>query len=372
VENNLLDIIKTVRDLKEAKLNAVQIKDLITLAIEQKKDELIKVGPKGDKGEPGNRGEIGSRGLPGPKGNTGTGIEKVIIEESDHQVALTIHTTDGKIARHGNIRGPRGQRGKEGIRGPMGLTGPSGEKGDPGKNGESFRFAGGFMPGKTYMKGDVVSDRKGSLYVSLIDNNTRGLDDRTAWQIVLPSVINYRSGTATGGKQGGVAGWLPANFYSTDSFVFVDDKIYRSTGTQTSTANFYDDYRNNLWENMSDRTSFEPLLNGAVNVRLNSIIFYPAQYRMVMVDAVTMRRTDTVAASYFNVKLTLLYDGTNWSKAESEKVYWGNPTPDNITFSVATDTGDNNALVLNYSSPLMGGNFDVNFSKIFIQTRENI
>jgi len=85
-----------------------------------------------------------------------------------------------------------------------------------------------------------------------------------------------------------------------------------------------------------------------------------------------MRRTDTVAASYFKVKLTLLYDGTNWIKAESEKVYWGNPTPDDITFTVATDGANQNALVLSYSSPLMLGNFDVNFSKIFIQTRENI
>ena len=372
MENNLLDIIKTVRDLKEAKLNAVQIKDLITYSIDQKKNELI--GPAGEKGERGDKGDsiLGPRGLPGPRGNNGTGIEKIDITESEHQVALSIHTTDGKIAKYPNIRGPRGQRGKEGIRGPMGLQGPSGEKGDSGKNGESFRFAGGFMPGKTYMKGDVVSDRKGSLYVSLIDNNTRGLDDRSAWQIVLPSVINYRSGTATGTKQGGVAGWLPSNFYSQDAFVFIDDKIYRSTGTQTSTANFYDDYRNNLWENVSDRTSFEPLLNGAVNVRLNSVKFYPAQYRMVMVDAVTMRRTDTIAASYFKVKLIFIWDGIQWQKAESEKVYFGNPNPDNITFNVGTDNPDNNALILSYSTPTMPNIYDTTFSKIFIQTRENI
>ena len=368
MENNLLDIIKTVRDLKEAKLNAVQIKDLITLAIEQKKDELIKIGPTGEKGERGDRGEIGPRGLSGPKGNVGFGVEKVIIEESDHQVALTIHTTDGKIARHGNIRGPRGQRGREGIRGPMGLQGPSGEKGDPGKNGESFRFAGGFMPGKVYMKGDVVSDKKGSLYVSLKDNNTSGLDDRKAWQIVLPSVVNYRSGTATGGSKGGVVTWLPSNFYPNDAFVWVDNKIYRSLTTHTGTASFYDDYRAGNWIGMSDGDITEPILNGAVNQRLNSLIFIPVQYRMLWIDLVCMRKSSTVADTYFKLTITCIWNGASWIKNESSKTYFPG-APDDITFTINTDGANNNALILGYSTPTLSGVYDAAFSKVFLSIR---
>ena len=372
MENNLLDIIKTVRDLKEAKLNAVQIKDLITYSIDQKKNELK--GDIGERGEKGERGDsiLGPRGLPGPKGNTGTGIEKIDIIESDHQVALSIHTTDGKVAKHPNIRGPRGQRGKEGIRGPMGLTGPSGPTGDPGKDGESFKFVGGFRPGTVYNKGDIVSDRKGSLYVSLKDNNTALLDDKSAWELLLPYPINYRSGTATGTSKSGVSGWLPSNFYGPDTFVYIDNKIYRSLGTQTSTANFYNDYRNNLWMDMSDGQSVEPLLNGAVNVDLLSLKFYPAQHRMIAIDLVNMRKSNTVADSYYKLALTIIWDGVNWIKGESEKVFFGNPTPDNITYSVFTDTADNNALIVRYSTPLMAGTYDAAFSKVFIHTRKNI
>jgi hypothetical protein len=51
VENNLLDIIKTVRDLKEAKLNAVQIKDLISYSIEEKKRSSLVLKDQKEKPE---------------------------------------------------------------------------------------------------------------------------------------------------------------------------------------------------------------------------------------------------------------------------------------------------------------------------------
>jgi len=372
VENNLLDIIKTVRDLKEAKLNAVQIKDLITYSIDQKKNELI--GPVGPKGETGDKGEsiLGPRGLPGPKGNTGTGIEKIDITESEHQVALSIHTTDGKIKNFPNIRGPRGQRGKIGDRGPQGLVGPNGPPGDPGRDGESFKFVGGFRPGASYNKGDIVTSRNGSLYVSLKDNNTALLDDKSAWELLLPYPINYRSGTATGVGKTAVPGWLPSQFYNLDNFVYIDNKIYRSLGPQTSTANFYTDYRAGQWVDMTDGQSVEPLLNGAVNVLIPSLKFYPAQHRLIVADLVNMRKSSTVADSYYKVTLTIIWNGTQWVKAESEKVFFGNPTPDNITYTLSTDVPDNNALVIGYNTTTMAGAYDAAFSKVFIHVRKNI
>ena len=51
MENNLLDIIKTVRDLKEAKLNAVQIKDLISYSIEEKKRSSLVLKDQKEKPE---------------------------------------------------------------------------------------------------------------------------------------------------------------------------------------------------------------------------------------------------------------------------------------------------------------------------------
>jgi len=368
VENNLLDIIKTVRDLKEAKLNAVQIKDLITYSIDQKKNELI--GPIGPAGEKGDKGEsiLGPRGLPGPKGNTGTGIEKIDITESDHQVALSIHTTDGKIKNFPNIRGPRGQRGKIGDRGPQGLVGPNGPPGDPGRDGESFKFVGGFRPGASYNKGDIVTSRNGSLYVSLKDNNTALLDDKSAWELLLPYPINYRSGTATAGGKGGVVTWLPSNFYPIDAFVWIDNKIYRSLTTQTSTSDFYNDYRLGNWVNMSDGDAVEPLLNGAVNQRLNSLIFIPVQYRMIWIDMICMRKSSTVADTYFKLTITCIWNGASWIKNESSKTYFPG-APDDITFTINTDGANNNALILGYSTPTLAGIYDAAFSKVFLSIR---
>ena len=368
MENNLLDIIKTVRDLKEAKLNAVQIKDLISYSIEEKKKELI--GPEGPKGETGDKGEsiLGPRGLPGPKGNTGTGIEKIDITESDHQVALSIHTTDGKIKNFPNIRGPRGQRGKIGDQGPQGLIGPTGPTGNPGRDGELFKFVGGYIPGKSYNKNDIVTSRNGSLYLSLKDNNTAPLDDKKSWDLILPYPVNYKSGTPTGASKGGVSVWLPSNFYATDAFVWIDNKIYRSLTTQTSTANFYNDYRAGNWVNMSDGDAVQPLLNGATNVRLDALKFIPTQYRMIICDLVCMRKSSTVADSYFKLTITCIWNGTAWIKNESSKTYFPG-APDDITFTINTDGGNQNALILGYTTPALAGAYDAAFSKVFISFR---
>jgi hypothetical protein len=367
--DKLVDLVKTYKDLKDQKLNSIQIEDLISDVVDKKKLELK--GDKGPQGEKGERGDFGPRGIQGPKGYTGTGIESVKIKEEEFQAKLEIKTTDGKIFDLGNVRGPRGQRGKQGDRGPQGLYGPQGAKGDPGKDGESFRYAGVYRPGRAYKKGDVVTTNQGAMYVALKDNMAP-LTDKTAWDLVMPLPIAPKAVAPPAVLNASVWQWTSFTHYLLSDMVWDPNtlKLYKSRIDHNSTGSFQADYLGGLWDCLSDRSAIQALNNNATNILINALNVAPTVYRYVFIDVLTMRRSDTVPARFYKLSITIAWDGTAWVKNESGKSYFPG-TADDIRFNIATEAVTNKML-LTYTTPDMAGVYDAAFSKMCLSIRETI
>ena len=363
--DNLLSLVKTYKDIKDKDLADKSLSEILDKSFEAKKDSFI--GPMGPKGESGLKGDIGPRGLQGPKGNTGTGIESIKIKEEEYQAKLEIKTTDGKILDLGNIKGPRGQRGKQGDIGPRGLAGPLGPEGQPGAQGESFKYAGVYRIGKKYRKGDVVQSTTGALYLSLKENNSAPLTDKTSWEMILPFELNQKS---VGGSiaWGSIIGqWGAGGAYTQDQIVWhTDAKLYRATRSHIASASHQSDYLVGAWMCLSDQSATQPLDNDATAV-IPSLGFLPTDKRVVIADIINMRRTSTVAAAYFKLVITLIWDGVAWIKAETDKAYFPG-TADAITYTVSTEVVTNRCIV-SYTTPLLAGVYDSAFSRMVISFR---
>ena len=201
-------------------------------------------GPKGeigDKGEKGDKGEMGLQGSMGPQGLQGQRGPQGLQGEM------------GPIGEKGEI-GREGATGIRGEMGPRGFIGPQGLQGEPGVS--NIDWAGTYIPGKTYTKGQMVALGK-TLWICVVSVTSSP-----------PSAPNWEMmATSSGAGGGGSAVALervnvfiqnnvpPTNILGliagveSENVTEISGEIYRETGTaiRQTYVKLVASKANNLW-----------------------------------------------------------------------------------------------------------------------------
>jgi len=181
-------------------------------------------GPKGDAGSAGVAGATGSQGVAGPQGLPGP---------------------QGEGGLQG-LRGVAGQPGVQGMMGPAGSAGPSGPAGvagSAGPQGPPVSFLGGWLAGRSYAVGDVVS-LAGTSYVAFVVSMGRQPDASPNYWAVLAQGGAAGSPGAAGAP--GAVGMNYRGFWDArvayqprDAAVFAGTTYFALTSNQEMEPDFF-------------------------------------------------------------------------------------------------------------------------------------